>query len=121
MSPLVWAMVVVIGGAGSVLRFVVDGAVTTRLGRDFPTGTMAVNLSGAALLGLVSGAALGDTAGLLAGTAAVGSYTTFSTWMFETQRLGEEREHARAVGNVVASLVLGVAMAAVGRWLGAAL
>ena len=29
---------------------------------------------------------------LLAGTAFVGSYTTFSTWMLETQRLGEERQ-----------------------------
>lgn len=121
MSPLLWVAVMTVGGAGSVLRFVVDGAVASRFSGDFPAGTMAVNLSGAAVLGLVSGAALGDAAGLLAGTAAVGSYTTFSTWMFETQRLGEERRHARATVNVVASLVLGVLMAAVGRWLGAAL
>lgn len=121
MSPMVWALVVVIGGAGSVLRFLVDGAVASRVGGDFPYGTMVVNLSGSALLGLVSGAALGGAAGLLAGTAAVGSYTTFSTWMFETQRLGEERRHARATVNVVASLVVGVMLAAVGRWLGASL
>lgn len=121
MSVLLWAGVALIGGAGSVLRFLVDRTVTSRLGRDFPTGTMVVNLSGAALLGLVSGAALSHDASLLAGTAAVGSYTTFSTWLFETQRLSEEREHVRAGVNVLASLALGFAMAALGHWLGAKL
>src|SRR5262249_7149200 len=77
-SALVWTGVVVIGGLGSVLRFLVDGAVSSRLERrDFPFGTLVVNISGAAILGLLTGLALGDTAALLAGTAAVGSYTTF--------------------------------------------
>ena len=53
---------------------------------------------------------------LLAGTAAVGSYTTFSTWMFETERLTEERQHGKAVVNVAASLVAGVSAAALGRY-----
>lgn len=118
MSVLVWAGVVVIGGCGSVARLLVDATVGARLGRDFPYGTLIVNLTGAVILGLLSGLTLsGDTA-LLAGTAAVGSYTTFSTWMFETQRLDEERQHLPAVLNVVVSLVLGVAAAALGRYLG---
>ena len=57
-------------------------------------------------------------AALLGGTAAVGSYTTFSTWMFETERLAEERQRASAAANVVVSLVLGVAAAALGRLIG---
>jgi fluoride exporter len=121
MSILVWMAVALIGGAGSLARFLVDGAVSSAAGRDFPFGTMAVNISGAVILGLVTGLALADTAALLAGTAAVGSYTTFSTWMLETQRLAEERQHRKAVVNVVASLVLGVAAAAVGRLIGAQL
>ena len=115
----VWPAVTAIGGAGAVARLVVDGAVGARLGRDFPYGTLIVNVSGAVLLGILIGLALGDGATLLAGTAAVGSYTTFSTWMYETQRLGEERQHARAVTNIVVSLLMGVAAAALGRWLGA--
>jgi CrcB protein len=79
---------------------------------------MAVNLSGAVILGLLAGLALSDTQALLAGTAAVGSYTTFSTWMLETQRLTEERQHLRAVLNVVVSLVLGVAAAELGHLIG---
>jgi fluoride exporter len=119
MSALVWAAVAVIGGAGSVLRFYVDGIVTAASGRDFPYGTLAVNLSGAVVLGLLTGLALGGDAALLAGTAAVGSYTTFSTWMLETQRLTEERQHRKAAANIVVSLVLGVAAAELGRLIGA--
>jgi fluoride exporter len=117
-SVLAWVAVVLIGGAGSVARFVVDGMVSSALGRDFPFGTMAVNISGAVILGLITGLAVGGTAALLAGTAAVGSYTTFSTWMLETQRLAEERQHRKALLNIAASLVLGVAAAALGRLIG---
>jgi fluoride exporter len=119
MSVLVWAGVVVIGGAGSVLRFYVDGIVAAASGRDFPYGTLAVNLSGAVILGLLTGLAVGGDAALLAGTAAVGSYTTFSTWILETQRLTEERQHRKAVLNIAVSLVLGVAAAELGRLIGA--
>ncbi len=121
MNVLVWAGVVLIGGAGSVLRFLVDGAVSSSAGRDFPFGTMAVNISGAVILGLLAGLALGHDQALLAGTAAVGSYTTFSTWMLETQRLAEERQYHKVILNVTVSLALGVAAAAVGRLIGSQL
>lgn len=118
MNALLWAGVVVIGGCGSVLRFLVDGAVGTRLGRGFPFGTLVVNVSGAMILGFITGLALDADQALLAGTAAVGSYTTFSTWMLETQRLTEERQNRSAAMNVLVSLVLGVTAAALGRWIG---
>ena len=121
MNVLIWVAVALIGGAGSVTRFLLDGAISAAVGRDFPFGTMVVNLSGAVILGLLTGLALGNDEALLAGTAAVGSYTTFSTWMLETQRLAEERQHRKAVLNVVVSLVLGVAAAAAGRLIGAQL
>lgn len=113
-----WVGVVLLGGIGSVLRFLVDGAVGSRLGRDFPFGTLVVNISGAVVLGLITGLALSANAALLAGTATVGAYTTFSTWMWETQRLAEERQTRSAVLNVVVSLVLGVAAAALGKTIG---
>jgi protein CrcB len=84
MSIVLWAAVVLIGGAGSVLRFLADGAVAGTADRDFPLGTLAVNVSGAVILGLLTGLALSHYEALLADTAAVGSYTTFSTWMLET-------------------------------------
>jgi fluoride exporter len=115
---LVWLGVGLIGGAGSVARFLADSVVASAAGRDFPLGTFAVNVSGAVILGLITGLALGHDQALLAGTAAVGSYTTFSTWMLETQRLVEERQHAKAAVNVIASLAAGVAAAALGRLIG---
>ena len=116
MSIVLWTAVVLFGGAGSVLRFLADGAVQGD--RDFPLGTLAVNVSGAVTLGLLTGLVLGHDEALLAGTAAVGSYTTFSTWMLETQRLTEERQHGKAAFNVAASLAAGVAAAALGRLIG---
>lgn len=118
MIVLVWVGVVLIGGAGSVLRFIIDGAITSRTGRAFPYGTLVVNLSGATLLGLIAGLALNHDEALLAGTAAVGSYTTFSTWMFETQRLAEDRQLLGLVANVVVSMAAGLLAAALGRLVG---
>lgn len=112
-----WVGVLVAGGIGSVLRFMVDGAVARRAARSFPFGTLTVNISGAMLLGLVGGLALSRHAALLADTAFIGSYTTFSTWMLETQRLGEERQVWTAVANLVVSVVLGMSAALVGQWI----
>ena len=117
MTLAVWGGVVLLGGAGAVLRFLVDRAVARRVARPFPFGTLTVNLSGAVLLGLLSGLTLSHHMALLAGTAFVGSYTTFSTWMLETQRLTEERQVWPAVANIVVSVILGVAAAIAGQWI----
>ena len=117
MTIAVWAGVVLLGGAGAVLRFLVDRAIARRVARPFPFGTLTVNLSGAVLLGLLAGLTLSYHVSLLAGTAFVGSYTTFSTWMLETQRLAEERQLSLAVANIVVSVVLGVAAAMAGQWI----
>jgi fluoride exporter len=110
----VWAGVGLLGGIGSVLRFLVDRALARRVARPFPFGTLMVNVSGAALLGFLGGLALSREAALLAGTAFVGAYTTFSTWMLETQRLGEEHQFRAALANIVVSIVLGETAAFVG-------
>jgi fluoride exporter len=115
-TVLLWAGVMLIGGIGSVLRFLVDRAVARRAARSFPFGTLTVNISGAALLGFLGGLALSKDAALLAGTAFVGAYTTFSTWMLETQRLSEERQLRSAFANIVVSVVLGMAAALLGQW-----
>jgi CrcB protein len=118
MTALVWFGVLVAGGVGASLRFLVDGAVGRRAGKAFPFGTLTVNLSGAVVLGLLSGLALPHDVSLIAGTGVIGAYTTFSTWMLETQRLAEERQNRYAIANVVASVILGLAAAALGRWIG---
>lgn len=121
MSVAVWAGVIVFGGVGAVLRFVVDRAVSARVDGVFPYGTLVVNASGALILGLLSGLALNPHLALLFGTALIGSYTTFSTWMLETQRVGEERQGLPAAANIVVSVAVGLAAAAFGIWCGARL
>lgn len=115
MTVALWAGVLLAGGIGSVLRFLVDRTIARRAARSFPFGTLTVNISGAMLLGLLNGLTLSREAALLTGTAFVGSYTTFSTWMLETQRLGEERQLWSATANIVVSVVLGLAAALLGQ------
>jgi CrcB protein len=118
---LVWVGVGVLGGLGAVARVVLDAAVGVRAGRALPVGTFVVNVSGAFGLGLVVGLdAAGDVL-LLVGTAALGAYTTFSTWMFETERLGEDGERTAAAVNVIAGLAVGLGAAVLGRVMGGAL
>jgi CrcB protein len=104
-----------------VARLLVDRAVARRVARAFPFGTLTVNITGALLLGFITGLALSHQAALLAGTAFVGAYTTFSTWMLETQRLAEERQIWIALANIAVSVVLGIAAAAAGQWIAGAL
>jgi fluoride exporter len=117
-SLFVWVGVGVLGGCGALARFGLTLFVADRIHPHFPAGTLAVNVSGAFLLGLLAGAAVDGDARLLVGVGLLGSYTTFSTWMVETQRIGEAGKHRIAVLNVVLSAALGLAAAALGRWIG---
>jgi CrcB protein len=117
----VWVLVAVLGGIGAVGRFLADGFVAERARGDFPWGTLAVNLTGATILGVLTGAALHGTALFLAGTATLGSYTTFSTWVLEAHRLGQDGELGLGLLNMVASLLVGFVAAALGHAIGAAL
>jgi fluoride exporter len=121
MSLLVFIGIGLLGGVGAVGRFLLDGSVSGRAGRDFPYGTLAVNILGAFALGLLVGGVLDTNALRLAGTGLVGGFTTFSTWTLESHRLGEDGEMRLGVVNFAVSLVLGVGVAWAGRHLGAAL
>lgn len=118
MSPLEWVAVGAIGGVSALARFFVDGIVASRVPSDFPAGTLAVNASGALLLGLLTGLALNGESLLLAGSASIGSYTTFSTWMLESQRLSESGDQVNAGANLIVSVGAGLAAAALGRLIG---
>lgn len=115
MSAPVLIGIGLLGGAGALARFLLDGAVSERLRGGFPAGTLAVNLSGAFALGIVTGATLHGDALRLVATGLLGSYTTFSTWMLESQRLGEDGALAPMALNIALSLAAGLAAVAIGR------
>jgi CrcB protein len=119
-SLVTWIGVAGLGGCGALARFLLDAAISGRAGAgDFPLGTLAVNASGSLLLGLLSGLAVGGSLLVIAGAATLGSYTTFSTWTFETQRLVEDADVSRAGLNLAVSLAVGLGAAALGRAIGA--
>lgn len=110
------------GGLGGMGRFWISGVVARRYGETFPWGTLAVNASGAACIGVLGGLLLArDThvvgqvplwAGLVIGI--LGSYTTVSSFSLQTLALVRAGEPLRATMNVVGSLILCLSAAAAG-------
>jgi CrcB protein len=121
MDALPWIGVGVLGAVGALGRFMVDEAVSARWPSDFPFGTLAVNLSGGFALGLLVGLGVAGDALLIFGTGLLGGYTTFSTWMFESQRLGEDGEWRLAWLNLGGPMLSGLAATGLGWILGGAL
>jgi fluoride exporter len=117
-SAATWIGVALVGGAAALARFLLDVAVSERVAGDFPAGTLAVNLSGSVVLGMVAGAALHGAALTIVAGGALGSYTTFSTWMFESHRLGEVGDGRALWLNIMVSLLAGLVAVALGHWLG---
>ncbi len=114
------------GFAGAISRYLVDGFVTERTAGAFPWGTLAVNLSGSFVLGLLF-AMTTERAILPADIRGpvmigfIGAYTTFSTYMLESWGLLESGSWAPALANLGGSVVLGLVAVAVGLTLGRAL
>jgi CrcB protein len=111
------------GFAGAIARYWIDGLVVRRISSSFPWGTLVVNATGCFLLGLLftlftERLAPHPTlrAALLIGL--LGAYTTFSTFSLETVRLFEDGAVLLALGNVAASLGLGIAAVYAGIFAG---
>jgi fluoride exporter len=121
LTPLVVIGIGLAGGIGAVARFALDGLVGGRVASEFPLGTLVVNLLGAFVLGVLVGAAVGGDAYRLEGTGLIGGFTTFSTWVFESHRLGEDGELRLGVLNLAVSLGLGLGAAWAGKRIGSSL
>ena len=113
-----WWLVIVGGMVGAPLRYLDDRAVQLRHDTAFPWGTLAVNVAGCLVLGLLTGAVSAGAASrqvqLLVGTGLCGALTTYSTFSYETLRLAEDGAGFYAVANVVASVAAGLGAAFVG-------
>lgn len=104
------------GAAGSLARFALAGWIAGRTAGGFPWATLAVNLSGCILLGVVIRMVPLQTAELRALLAVgfCGAFTTFSTFGYETLVLLQRGAHAEAAAYVLGSVVLGTAGVALG-------
>jgi CrcB protein len=114
------SLLLVITGAavGAPLRYLGDRAIQSRHDTVFPWGTLAVNVLGSLILGIIAGAVTAGGASpqvqLAVGTGFCGALTTYSTFSYETLRLLEDDARFFAVANVVASIVAGVGAAFLG-------
>lgn len=122
MTALAVVLVAIGGGVGAGGRLALDGLVKRRARTPLPVGTILINVSGSLLLGLLTGLA---SAGVLSaltlavlGTGMMGGYTTFSTASVETVQLVRAGRPGLAVLNGFGMLVVSVAAAALGLWLG---
>lgn len=120
MTPVLFLLTALAGGAGAAGRLYVDGAVRERWGTFLPYGTLAINVAGSFGLGLLAGLARhlipADVLFVL-GTGAMGGFTTFSTASVQTVRLVTGRRLAAAAATALG--MMGAALLA--AWLGLSL
>jgi CrcB protein len=106
------------GGAGALLRTLLNDAVAHRLAGDFPLGILSINIAGSFLLGLVTGLAwyhgLSSTTLAIVGIGLCGGFTTWSTAIWETLALLRLRLFAQAAFYTLGGLGLALGAAAAG-------
>jgi fluoride exporter len=110
------------GGAGSLLRYVAGSAIMARYGSRFPLGTLAVNITGSFLIGVLMTLFTEryqphTNLRLLLVVGFLGGYTTFSSFEWETYAAVREGGFWMGLSNVVGSVGLGY----VAVWVGALL
>ena len=107
-------MVALGGGLGALARYGVSGWVQAASGGVFPLGTLAVNVGGSFIIGVVLQMGTGrfvmtPETRLLLTTGFCGGFTTFSTFSAETLALMQDQQWLAAGGNALLNLALCVA------------
>src|SRR6266852_2181323 len=113
------ALVLLGGFFGGIFRFFVSGFVGRSIGETFPWGTLVVNVSGALVIGALTGLAR-SAGGIFAGeifrdfvfVGICGGYTTVSSFCLQTLNLAVGGQRLQAALNV--ALSAGLCVAAVG-------
>ena len=111
MSPLLYVMV---GGAvGSGARDLTGHAMTALLGAGYPFGTLAVNLVGGLLMGVLVGVLARNASPegwrLLLGVGVLGGFTTFSTFSLDVVTMIERGALGLALGYILVSVIGSIA------------
>ena len=114
-------LVVGFGGfIGAIARWGLSGFVQRTASQSFPSGTLLVNALGCLLLGALMGAAdgrawLSEEGRLFLTIGILGSFTTFSTFGYDTIALFRGGDMPMALANVVLNLVVGLAAVLAGH------
>lgn len=106
------------GGLGAATRLFLDGLIRDGHSHRFPWATNTINISGALLLGTVFSTGSSADWHSIAGIGFLGGYTTFSAASWETARLAHDGRYGAAIANGLGQLLIAVAAASLGVWLG---
>jgi CrcB protein len=110
------------GSLGALLRYLLGRFVAEHISKEFPLGTLLINVSGSFVIGLLFALAarnmISSTLQLVLATGFLGGYTTFSTLSWEIVQLARGGDRAASILYLVGSVVLGLAAAALGLLLG---
>jgi len=114
------------GALGTGARYLISGWVLAVLGAGFPYGTLAVNVLGSFLIGLVMQVGLATpllspTLRMTLTTGFIGGFTTYSSFNYETIRLVQDGAWKLAIGNVAITLATCFAAGLTGIALGRSL
>ena len=107
------------GAIGALMRFWMSTGIYALLGRGFPYGTLAVNVFGSLLMGflyilMIERLSVGGEWRAFALVGLLGAFTTFSTFSIETLNLVEQADYAKALANMLLSVLLCVGAAYIG-------
>ncbi|MGH7590250.1 MAG: fluoride efflux transporter CrcB [Gemmatimonadales bacterium] len=110
---MLWLFVALGGLVGSLARYFLGTAIQGWAGAGFPAGTMVVNITASFIIGLVmqysaESSAVTPEVRILLTTGFCGGYSTFSTFSWESVRLLQDGEWARAGLYVGGSLFISV-------------
>ena len=114
MSNAVGLLLVFVGGGlGSSVRYLIGKASVAVLGPEFPYGTLAINVVGSFVMGLVAGwfamrVQASQEWKLFLTTGIIGGFTTYSTFSLETALLWERGATGLAFLYVSGTLLLGL-------------
>ena len=115
MSGLVtWVLVALGGAAGAAARYCVHHALRLRWGATSTASTLAVNVAGSFVLGILVGQGSAGGGMALLGIGFCGAFTTFSTLALDLWAAIDDGRYRTALANTVLSLVLGLGAAALG-------
>lgn len=118
-STLQFALVFLGGGLGSISRYWLSGLVYQKLGNGFPYGTLAVNVLGCLLIGVLMTATeerflVNPAVRVFFAIGILGGFTTFSTFSFETISLLRDGQVLYATANILANMMTCL----LGTWVG---
>ena len=122
MKPLINVLAVAAGvSLGAVARYVITLATARLMGLGFPYGTFLINISGSFILGYFAATyahreKISHPLYLAVAVGFVGAYTTFSTWMYDSDALVRNNEFIKASANLLGSIAVGLLAVRLGIW-----